>query len=120
MTKKPAVTFNMTGRGEVKAGYCADLCIFNPDTVIDKGTFVDPVQYPEGIEYVIIGGELTVENGKHTGKRNGAGTSEKRKRGNQINGKRNHFYRKCAKGGWALCAGSVIKREGLRVGAAWN
>ena len=72
MTKKPAVTFNMTGRGEVKAGYCADLCIFNPDTVIDKGTFVDPVQYPEGIEYVIIGGELTVENGKHTGKRNGA------------------------------------------------
>lgn len=32
---------------------------------------MDPVQYPEGIEYVIIGGELTVENGKHTGKRNG-------------------------------------------------
>ena len=81
MTKKPAVTFNMTGRGEVKAGYCADLCIFNPDTVIDKGTFVDPVQYPEGIEYVIIGGELTVENGKHTGKRNGAVL---RKRGKEV------------------------------------
>lgn len=71
MTKKPAATFNMTGRGEVKEGYWADLCIFNPETVIDKGTFVDPVQYPEGIEYVIIGGELTVEKGKHTGKRNG-------------------------------------------------
>ena len=71
MTKKPAVTFNMTGRGELKEGYAADICIFNPDTVIDKGTFIDPIQYPEGIEYVIIGGELAVEKGKHTGKRNG-------------------------------------------------
>ena len=71
MTKKPATTFNMTGRGELKEGYAADLCIFNPDTVIDKGTFVEPIQYPEGIEYVIVGGEVTVEKGKHTGKRNG-------------------------------------------------
>lgn len=71
MTKKPATTFNMTGRGELKEGYAADLCIFNPNTVIDKGTFVEPIQYPEGIEYVIVGGELAVEKGKHTGKRNG-------------------------------------------------
>jgi hypothetical protein len=27
---------------------------FNPDTVIDKGAFVDPVQFPEAIEYVFI------------------------------------------------------------------
>lgn len=72
MTKKPAQTFRMTGRGELKEGYAADLCIFNPDTVIDKGTFVEPIQYPQGIEYVIIGGEVTVEKGKHTGRRNGA------------------------------------------------
>lgn len=71
MTKKPATTFNMTGRGELKEGYAADLCIFNPNTVIDKGTFVEPIQYPEGIEYVIVGEELAVEKGKHTGKRNG-------------------------------------------------
>lgn len=72
MTKKPAQTFRMTGRGELKEGYAADICIFNPDTVIDKGTFVEPIQYPQGIEYVIIGGEVTVEKGKHTGRRNGA------------------------------------------------
>ena len=71
MTKKPAATFNMTGRGELKEGNYADICIFNPDTVIDKGTFTDPIQYPEGIEYVIINGEVTVEHGKHTGRRNG-------------------------------------------------
>lgn len=72
MTKKPAETFNMTGRGELKEGYAADLCIFDPKTVIDKGTFVEPIQYPEGIVYVIVGGAVTVAKGKHTGQRNGA------------------------------------------------
>lgn len=81
MTKKPASTFNMTGRGEIKEGYYADICIFNPDTVIDKGTYVEPVQYPEGIEYVIVGGEITVERGRHTGKRNGRVL---RKRGKEV------------------------------------
>lgn len=71
MTKKPAETFNMTGRGELKEGNIADICIFNPETVIDKGTFTDPIQYPEGIEYVLINGEITVEKGKHTGNRSG-------------------------------------------------
>lgn len=71
MTKKPAETFHMTGRGEVKEGFKADLCIFNPRTVMDKGTFTNPVQYPEGIEYVIIHGELAVKRGRPTGKRSG-------------------------------------------------
>lgn len=71
MTKKPADTFRMVGRGEVKVGNYADLTIFNPDTVIDKGTFTDPAQFPEGIEYVLINGGLTVKQGKHTGNRSG-------------------------------------------------
>lgn len=71
MTKKPAETFNMTGRGEIKEGYYADICIFNPDTVIDKGTFTEPVQYPEGIEYVIVNGKAIVYKGEYTGDRNG-------------------------------------------------
>ena len=49
--------------------YTAAITAF--ETVIDKGTFTDPVQYPEGIEYVMINGELAVKNGKHTGTRNG-------------------------------------------------
>lgn len=71
MTKKPAATFNMTGRGEIREGYKADICIFNPETVIDKGTFIEPVQYPEGIEYVLVHGALAVEKGQPTGKRCG-------------------------------------------------
>jgi len=72
MTRKPAKTIGLQGRGEIKAGYYADICIFNPDTVIDKGTFIEPEQYPEGIEYVIINGEIAVNRGKHTGICSGA------------------------------------------------
>lgn len=79
MTKKPATAFNMTGRGEIREGAYADICIFNPDTVIDKGTFTDPIQYPEGIEYVIVNGELAVKHGEHTGVRNGSVLKKKGK-----------------------------------------
>lgn len=72
MTKKPAETFHMTGRGELKEGYAADITIFNPETVIDQGTFTNPVQYPKGIEYVIVGGVVSVRKGEYTGKRGGA------------------------------------------------
>jgi N-acyl-D-amino-acid deacylase len=49
----------------------ADITIFDPDKVIDKGTYQDPIQFPEGIEYVIVNGFITVENGVHTGRRAG-------------------------------------------------
>ncbi len=71
MTKKPATTFTIVNRGELREGYFADITIFNPETVIDKGTYTEPVQYPEGLEYVIINGSLTVAQGKHTGNRSG-------------------------------------------------
>lgn len=79
MTKKPATAFNMTDRGEIREGAYADICIFNPDTVIDKGTFTDPIQYPEGIEYVMVNGELAVKHGEHTGVRNGSVLKKKGK-----------------------------------------
>lgn len=71
MTGKPAKTFNMTDRGELREGAYADITVFNPDTVIDKGTFTDPAQYPEGIEYVMVNGEFEVREGKYTGTRSG-------------------------------------------------
>ncbi|MDO5142598.1 MAG: D-aminoacylase [Eubacteriales bacterium] len=79
MTKKPATTFNIADRGELREGAYADITIFDPETVIDKGTFTDPVQYPEGIEYVIINGRLTIKNGEHTGAQNGFVLRQKNK-----------------------------------------
>ncbi len=38
-----------------------------PETVMDRGTFSDPHQYPEGIEYVITNGTIVIRRGEHTG-----------------------------------------------------
>jgi N-acyl-D-amino-acid deacylase len=64
MTSKPAEVFGFDRRGLLKAGYFADIVVFNPDTILDKGTFVDPIQFPEGIEHVFINGELVLNAGQ--------------------------------------------------------
>jgi N-acyl-D-amino-acid deacylase len=66
MTSKPAEVFGFEKRGLLKAGYFADVVIFNPKTVIDKGTFVDPAQFPEGIEHVLINGRVALSDGQCT------------------------------------------------------
>ena len=47
----------------LEAGLFADIVVFNPDAVLDKGTLADPVQYPEGIEHVFINGQAVVDRG---------------------------------------------------------
>jgi N-acyl-D-amino-acid deacylase len=65
MTAKAAEVFGFERRGMLKAGNYADVVVFNPETVIDKGTFVDPIQYPAGIEYVFINGNPVVQAGTY-------------------------------------------------------
>lgn len=71
MTAMPAEKLGLKGRGVLKAGYFADITIFNPKTVIDRATFVNPHQTATGIEYVFVNGQLAVNKGKHTEKRSG-------------------------------------------------
>ncbi|MBM3292883.1 amidohydrolase family protein, partial [Candidatus Bathyarchaeota archaeon] len=65
MTSFPAQRFGILDRGILRPGMYADVVIFDPDRVIDKATFENPHQYPEGIPYVIVNGKITVENGKY-------------------------------------------------------
>ena len=44
----------------------ADIAIFDPRRVIDRATFEAPNQYPDGIKYVIVNGQLSVDDGKRT------------------------------------------------------
>jgi N-acyl-D-amino-acid deacylase len=67
MTSYPCKKLGIQARGEVKEGFFADLVLFNPEKIIDRATFSEPIQYPEGIEYVIVNGKITIEKGKHTG-----------------------------------------------------
>ena len=45
----------------------ADIVVFDPHTIADKATEKEPYLYPEGIEYVLVNGEVTVRKGEHTG-----------------------------------------------------
>jgi len=66
MTGLSATKVGLRDRGFVRAGYFADLTLFDPKTVIDRATFEMPNQYPEGINYVIINGQLSVDHGTRT------------------------------------------------------
>ena len=71
MTSLPAQTFGLFKKGLLRQGMNADLVIFDPDVIIDKSTFDDPSQPPEGIRWVIVNGEIAVEEGKITGATSG-------------------------------------------------
>ncbi|MCL4532604.1 MAG: amidohydrolase family protein, partial [Actinobacteria bacterium] len=67
MTSRPADRLGLRGRGRVAAGCFADIVVLDPETVADQATFMEPHQYPIGIEYVIVNGTVVVDGGEHTG-----------------------------------------------------
>ncbi len=66
MTGLPAANVGLKQRGLLREGYFADITIFDPKTVIDRATFEDPNQYPVGINYVIVNGQIEVDGGQRT------------------------------------------------------
>jgi N-acyl-D-amino-acid deacylase len=68
MTSFPAQRLGLMDRGLLKEGLWADVVIFNPETVIDKATYLDPHQFPEGILHVLVNGQIVVANGQQTGR----------------------------------------------------
>jgi dihydroorotase/N-acyl-D-amino-acid deacylase len=66
MTGMPAARVGLKDRGLLREGMFADIAIFDPKTVIDRATFEVPNQYPEGVAYVIVNGQLSVDGGKRT------------------------------------------------------
>ncbi len=67
MTSVPAKNFGFALRGALRRDYFADIVIFDEKRVSDKATFKDPHQYPEGIDYVIVNGQVVIHNGEHSG-----------------------------------------------------
>jgi len=58
-------------RGLLRAGFAADVLIFDPNSVRDTATFEQPHQYATGFDYVFVNGSLVREDGQPTGKRSG-------------------------------------------------
>jgi N-acyl-D-amino-acid deacylase len=71
MTSLAAQKFHLKDRGLLKEGYAADIVIFNEQEVIDKATFENPHQFSIGFKYVLVNGQLVIENEKHNGTRSG-------------------------------------------------
>ncbi len=54
-------------RGVLKVGLCADIVIFDPETVHDVATFENPNQLSQGMEYVLVNGVPVIERSNMTG-----------------------------------------------------
>ena len=71
MTSMSADLYGMSDRGRLEAGAYADLVIFDPETVQDRATFIEPHQYPVGIEHVMVNGRFVMRAGALTGEKPG-------------------------------------------------
>ncbi|CAN5315335.1 D-aminoacylase [soil metagenome] len=67
MTSLPARRLGRDDLGRVRPGCAADLVVFDPDRVADRATYADPHRFCEGVDHVVVGGRLVVEDGRDTG-----------------------------------------------------
>lgn len=67
MTSLPAQRVGLKDRGILKAGFFADVVVFDPTTIIDKATFESPHQYSEGIQLVLVNGQIVWNEGVFAG-----------------------------------------------------
>jgi N-acyl-D-amino-acid deacylase len=66
MTAMPAERIKLRDRGRLAPKLAADLVVFDPATVIDKATYEEPFQYPEGIRAVVVNGQVAFRDGERT------------------------------------------------------
>ena len=67
MTSAPAARLGLKDRGLLQEGLAADICIFNPEIVIDRADWGNTEAYPVGIQTVIVNGQIVIQDGEHTG-----------------------------------------------------
>jgi N-acyl-D-amino-acid deacylase len=67
----PAANLGLNHRGLLKAGYFADVVVFDPKTIGDRATFEKPHQYSVGVQHVFVNGQQVLKDGEHTGAKPG-------------------------------------------------
>src|SRR5258708_7495478 len=71
MTSWPATRMRLANRGSIKEGMWADVVIFDLARIQDRSTYEQPTLSPEGIDYVVVNGQVVIDQGKHTGAKPG-------------------------------------------------
>lgn len=67
MTSAPAHKLGIRDRGLLREGMWADIVVFNPATIADTATYLDPYRYPVGVEHVLVNGVAVIREDDHTG-----------------------------------------------------
>jgi len=67
-TGLPAEVLGLDDRGRLKKRCAADIIVFDPDEISDKATYENPHQYSVGIRFLVINGEVVIEDGSYNGK----------------------------------------------------
>jgi len=71
MTNNPAKVLGLNKRGRIEKDFYADLCVLDLNNIQDLATYSEPRQYPTGIDYVVINGDVIIKEGNFLGKMNG-------------------------------------------------
>ena len=67
MTGASATALGLGDRGLLREGYCADVTVFDPDTIAERATYLDPHQYAVGVEAVLVNGVQVLDHEEHSG-----------------------------------------------------
>ncbi len=67
----PSENLRIDRRGQLKTGFYADVVVFDPATIQDHATFVEPHQYATGMLHVFVNGTQVLKDGEHTGAKPG-------------------------------------------------
>jgi len=78
MTSLNAAKLGITDRGILRPGMFADVTLFDPETVVDQATYLEPFQDNKGIAYVVVNGQVVLDQGQQTSARPGRALRHKR------------------------------------------
>lgn len=71
MTSLPAARMRLFDRGAIREGLKADVTIFDYQEISDNATYEKPTSFPTGIDYVLVNGQIVIDQGRHTGAKPG-------------------------------------------------
>ena len=71
MTSWPATRMRLADRGVIRVGAWADVTIFDLDALDDRASYERPMEFPVGIEWVLVNGVVVIDRGRHTGAKPG-------------------------------------------------
>jgi N-acyl-D-aspartate/D-glutamate deacylase len=71
MTSLNAAKIGVMDRGILRPGFVADVTVFDPRTITDRATYLEPFQYSTGVVYVLVNGRIVLDHDTHTHARPG-------------------------------------------------